>query len=189
MTRISCIVAAVTLLHVASGTASASVQLTVNFDLWQRAAGNTTKLDFVFDTPQVITDQYSALGVLFPDGDDYVAPVSVPPPGSDGWFLRDTWGDLQTTFVFDDLQTAIGFTAGIGHFFSLYSGDTLVYESPEFGTNPFIGAISTIPFDRVVMSRSGGGPAVDTFWFGGTVPAPGTIAVLALAFVGSRRRR
>ncbi len=170
-------------------TATASVVLTGNYLNWQNAAGNSTKLDFVFDTPQVITDQYAALGVLFPDGNDYVAPASVPPPGSDGWFLQDTWGDLQTTFLFDDFQTAIGFTAPGGHFFKLYSGDTLVYASPEFGNNPFMGAISTVPFDRVVMSRSGGGPAVDTFWFGGTIPAPATIAVLALAFVGSRRRR
>jgi len=168
MTRISCIVAAVTFSHVASGAATASVQLTVNFELWQSAAGNSTELDFVFDTPQILTDQYAALGVLFPDGDDYAAPFGAP-PGSDGWFLRDTWGNLQTTFLFDDFQTAIGFTEGNTHFFKLYSGDTLVYASPEFGTNPFIGAISTIPFDRFVMSSSGGGPYIDTFWFGGTV--------------------
>jgi len=62
MTRISFIVA--------SGTAMASVQLTVNFDMWQIEAGNSTALDFVFDTPQVITDEYAALGVLFPDGDE-----------------------------------------------------------------------------------------------------------------------
>jgi len=168
--------------------ATASVVLTGNYVNWQNAAGNSTKLDFVFDTPQVITDQYAAVGVLFPDGDDYAAPFDGP-PGSDGWFLRDTWGNLQTTFLFDDFQTAIGFSETSGHFFKLYSGDALVYASPEFGNNPFIGAISTVPFDRVVMSSSGGGPYIDTFWFGGTVPTPGTIAVLALAFTGSRRRR
>jgi hypothetical protein len=168
----------------------AAVTLTGNFSAWSVQAGDFAELDFNLGSPQILSNQYESLGVTFPDGDDFVSYVEQASGSSDKWFLRDTWGDLQTTFLFSQPQSAIGFKFGSGHFFRLYSGESLIYSSPEFGLNPFVGAISTIPFDRMVVSRSGGGPLVDTVWFGSTVPGPGGLAALGgAALLGRRRRR
>ncbi len=159
----------------------AAVTLTGNFSAWSAQAGDFAELDFNLGSPQILSNQYESLGVTFPDGDDFVSYVEQASGSSDKWFLRDTWGDLQTTFLFSQPQSAIGFKFGSGHFFRLYSGESLIYSSPEFGLNPFVGAISTIPFDRMVVSRSG---------FGGTVPGPGGLAALGgAALLGRRRRR
>jgi hypothetical protein len=182
--------AIVSLVASVTGPAVGSVTVTWNYQNWQGQAGNVTALDFNLGSAQILSNQYESLGVTFPDGDDYVAYFEQASGSSDKWFLRDRWGDLQTTFLFSQPQTAVGFKFGQGHFFKLYSGATMLYSSPEFGTTQFVGAISTIRFDRMVVSRSGGGPIVDTVWFGGTVPGPGGLAALGgAALLGRRRRR
>jgi hypothetical protein len=177
-----------TIIGFTAQAAHAAVTLTGNFSTWSAQSGIVTELDFNLGSAQILSSQYESLGVTFPDGDDYVAYFEQADWTTDKWVLADSWGDLKTTFLFTQPQIAVGFKFGTGHFFRLYAGESLIYSSPEFGLNPFIGAISTIPFDRMVVGRSSGGPFVDTVWFGGTVPGPAGLAVLLGASLCGRRR-
>jgi hypothetical protein len=91
--------AIVSLVASITGPAVGSVTVTWNYQNWQSQAGNVTALDFNLGSAQILSNQYESLGVTFPDGDDYVAYFEQASGSSDKWFLRDSWGDLQTTFL------------------------------------------------------------------------------------------
>ncbi|MBL9141366.1 MAG: hypothetical protein JNK53_05815 [Phycisphaerae bacterium] len=75
-----------------------------------------------------------------------------------------------------------------GYLIQFFNGDTLLGQTTVFGT---VGAISTVPFDRVVLAApwSTDIPWLSNVWFS-PIPGPGAAAVLlgALA-LGNRRRR
>jgi hypothetical protein len=82
----------------------------------------------------------------------------------------------------------VGTPSDHGYLVQFFSGDLLMGQSTVFGA---VGAISTVPFDRVVI----GAPlATDIVRFSGVyfspIPGPGGAAVLlgALAFAPRRRR-
>jgi len=75
-----------------------------------------------------------------------------------------------------------------GYLIQFFAGDTLLGQSTVFGT---VGAISTVPFDRVVLAAplATDIPWLSNVWFA-PIPGPGGAAVLlgALAFAPRRRR-
>jgi hypothetical protein len=74
--------------------------------------------------------------------------------------------------------------------FELYSENQLVYTSGVFGSGfiHFAGIVSDVPIDQIRISEPVFGVTfIDNLYF--AVPAPGGLAVLALAALAPRRRR
>jgi hypothetical protein len=165
------------------------------FENWSAAAGPASKIDFVFDRWQFVTDQYQHLGVTLPDGNVIGFPQS-------GLFQQDGWGaenyigtPAQIRLVFDAPRYAIGAWFPGTLFAKLYWQGELVYSSPDLFTFPlsyaFGGIVSTTPFDEVVFYRPSIHIAIDDIYFGNAIPAPGAVAlgVIATLAAGRRRRR
>jgi hypothetical protein len=158
---------------------------------WQAAVGDFATLDFTgLQNGEVLFDQYSDLGVLFPDGNDTVRNV----PSifiEDGWGLRDNFTGT-ITIEFDTPRTAIASDhPGFATFFLYWEGKPV--GRADFlngGAGNFSGILSSIPFDAVeIVDVTGGSVAIDDLHF--SIPTPSALTCIGggLAMVLSRRRR
>ncbi|MFO0829880.1 MAG: hypothetical protein U0572_17190 [Phycisphaerales bacterium] len=183
----------------ATGTAQAGFTLIKDdFTAWSGQAGAFTTIGFN-DLPNntLVTDQYCGLGVTFTDPDPNViqAPNLFSIYPQDGAGLN---GVCLIEMAFSQPLDAIAWHFPGIIFAELYSGDTLLYQSPLLGNsglNWFAGLVSDTAFDRV---RIHGEPPdqygqchyvfLDNLYFS-TVPAPPVLALLGLAGVLAHSRR
>jgi hypothetical protein len=172
-----------------SALAFADVEIYEDFSEWGLAAGDYATLDFTgFEQNEVLFDQYSDLGVLFPTPNAYFR------PGED-LFPTDNWGATSTfgpgiNLAFDSPQQwiAADFPGDIA--FRLYSDGAFVEEifilGGGFGN--FGGIVADGLFDRVeIIDPIDGFVSVDNVYFG--VPAPGALGLFAISLLRSARRR
>lgn len=184
-------------------SAQASYYFQSNLSSWLNQAGapatRATLFDYLpysFPPQEVPGSIFSDLGVNLSSSAPLLASC-VPTTGI--WWINPTAAGASIEIRFDTPQTAIFlntnailpngdfYPTGFGSTKSYYSGDTLV-ASTVYGE---IGIISTVAIDRVVVTPNEAenwvyiGP---TFYF---VPAPGALALVALAPAvrGGRRRR
>ena len=159
-------------------------------DEWIAAVGRFTTIDFTgFPDGTFITDQYADLGVLFVGGNEniFLSDNAFP---NDGAGLDDG-GFTPIAVSFDTPQAwiAVDFPGTVQ--FELFSGGELIYTSSAFGGGGagfFAGLVSTELFDAAVIDDPGDfSVAIDDLHFG--VPAPATLALLALGSLFSTRRR
>ena len=168
-----------------SAPAHAGVQEFTDKDEWIDAVGEFTTIDFTgFPEGTFITDQYVDLGVLFTDGNDTIQEWG---GFIDGHGLR---GSDTITIAFDSAQAYIGVDFPGDIQIDLFAGGNLIYSALFIagGKGNFAGLVSTELFDSAFLSD----PIVpsvfiDDLHFG--VPAPGTLALLALGALTQRRRR
>lgn len=155
---------------------------------WSAAAGDFKTVDFVLGTPQLLGEQYSALGIHFTGGNDIAKTA-----GS----YQDGWGMVPNGLTppliemeFDEPQFAFAIKfPGISGFTLLSSG-VPIWSGNWAGSAPvYLGVTSTFAFDEVHVISSLGFPSVDDLYFSSSIPAPATAMVLFALFVGSRRRR
>jgi hypothetical protein len=184
MNRILCSVALILVLL--SAPARAGVQEFTDKDEWIDAVGEFTTIDFTgFPEGTFITDQYADLGVLFTDGNDTIQESGV---FMDGHGLR---GSGIITLAFDLPQAYIGVDYPGAMKIELFNEGRLIYTSSDFGgggMGHFAGLLSTSLFDGAVLSDWVDGTVfIDDLHFG--VPAPGSLALLALGALCTRRRR
>ena len=156
-------------------------------DEWIAAVGDFTTIDFTgFAQGTFITDQYADLGILFTDGNDtfFFTPS----------FINDSWGvdgNGNISVVFDTPQAWIGVDFPGFLTIELFSAGNLIHTA-EFGfggVGNFGGLVSSQLFDAAVLVEGipGFEAEIDDLHFG--VPAPATLALLALATLFSTRRR
>ncbi len=101
-----------------------------------------------FPEGTIITDEYAKLGVLFLDGDDWVQCCSYDLFPQDGVGLH-TNGVIH--LLFSDPRRWVAADGGDLMFVLFFEG-VLVYESSEAGSfEPFLGLLSTTPFDAVTV--------------------------------------
>ena len=173
-------------------TTRAAVVEYTNKAAWQNGASGYSTITFTeLPANTWITNQYAHLGISFTDGSDQV--VYMP-----GAFLNDDFG-LNGAFDSSTLQfsqpvhsIAVDFPGRTT--FKLYYQGQLTYTSTDFGGGGagwFAGLISDRPFDKVVMYDPTGDFVVDDLYFGPAIPAPGALALAAVAgaFTSRRRRR
>ena len=157
-------------------------------DSWIAAVGRFTTIGFTgFPDGTFITDQYANLGVLFTDGFDNIACCSKNTFPNDGAGL-DGHSAIHLSFDSPQAWIAVHFPGDVQ--IDLFSGDILLSTSVFLpgGVGNFGGVISTQLFDTVVISDpSVGDVFIDDLHFG--VPAPPTLALLALASLFSPRSR
>ncbi|MFO0875061.1 MAG: hypothetical protein U0575_13965 [Phycisphaerales bacterium] len=180
---------------VAGLTARAATAGFVEFEdagAWFAAAGPTTTIDFVLGTPQVLNNQYVGMGVVFPDGNDVAFAAATF--NLDGWGVQGAPG-VPGAVVAQLLEAhhAIGFVYHGNIVCKLYANDQLVYSSTLFGAQgtdgAFAGIVSTVLFDRVVVTDPLDGQLfVDNMYFD-AVPGPTASVLIAGWLVGGRRRR
>jgi hypothetical protein len=165
---------------------------------WNTAVPSFTTIQFS-EVPlySSVTDQYAPLGVIFTPGDDWTDfnPALWP---SDGFGLRGGFTQsgnvLPIIMEFETPLTSLAIRYPGSTKFLMFSGGIQIGETNSFyGFNPwsFAGIVSDTPFDKLIISNTtGGANSMDTLYFGGFVPAPGTAVVLALggAALGLRRR-
>ncbi len=156
---------------------------------WQAAVGPFTTIDFTgLPNGTFVTDQYAELGILFTDGNDFIH--------MSGSHVNDGWGlggneAIHLSFDTPQAWIAVDFPGGLK--IELFKDGALIYTSGNFGlggTGNFGGLLSSQPFDGVVLTDwIVGDVFIDDLHFG--VPAPPTLALLALASLFSRcsRRR
>lgn len=162
-------------------------------DDWVAAVGAFTTINFTGqDQWDVITDQYNDLGVTFTDGNDFIYHTGAFV--NDGIGLHGSWNDLQITIEFDEPLLWFGINHPGPAEIELYLGDQMVgsYFNAWGTSDAFTGVVSKALFDRVRVTRplTQSAPLIDDLHFG--IPAPGAIAVLALAGMlcpGRRRSR
>lgn len=168
---------------------SAEVAAFDDFGLWQAAAGEFTTITFTEFTPDLVTDQYAELGVLFTDGND----LNIPSPTGfplDGWGL-DGGPDDKITLEFSQSQYSLAMHYPGGVVVQLYLDDVSLGEpldSPTSGFNNFFGIVSEVGFNRAVIYDPDILVAIDNLYFGPPIPAPAGLALLALAGIRLRRR-
>jgi len=153
------------------------------------AMGPITTLDFTgFPQFTVITDQYADLGVVFPEGNEFVLGESFETFPQDGWGLRA--GETMT-LEFDAPINAIASDFPGGLSMDLFRDGQLVGDSSDFGVSgagQFGGLISNEPFDMAVLSAIGITFSIDDLHFA-TVPTPATFVLLPGLILFSRSRR
>jgi hypothetical protein len=162
-------------------------------DEWEQAVGAFTTIDFTgFEPLTLITDQYADLGVLFTDEND-VTVHSWDVFVNDGEGLEGSNFDDQITVEFDLPHLWFAVDHAGSAFIDVYDDDIFLGTFEHFagGAGKFTGIVSDLAFNKIVIHRGGDSPPfIDDLHFG--IPAPGAIAVLALAGLlgtGSRRRR
>jgi hypothetical protein len=159
-------------------------------DEWIAAVGDYTTIDFTgFDEGTKITDQCADLGILFTDGYDFI--------DFGQSYLNDGVGlyggyyeDIDVAFDAWQAWIAVGYPGSVQ--FDFYCGEELIHSSPFYttGAGNFAGVVSSVLFDKVVLSGPiGGSVSIDDLYFG--VPAPSALAMFVLfsASVGWRYRR
>jgi hypothetical protein len=188
----------------ASSFAHAEITIFNNdFAGWQAAAGQVTTVDFVEDSPPgfVYFDHYASSGVLL----HYQFPFDPTVPfwyrydstsAPFGAWLHDNGGissgiDVPLGFRFTEAIHAFAFlppSNADGLYLNLYREGVaiggVVFQTAPWGTTR--GVYSSEAFDEVRVS---GNPRLDDIYFQ-TIPAPGALAVSALAMpLVARRRR
>ena len=167
----------------------ADVATTFNYSQWQAMVGEYSTIDFTgFSDGTPINTQYAPVGVTF-TGASFIFASS--------GFVNDSWGlhgPSGLHLYFDEPQSWIAVHHAGNAYFKLYSGGELVGTgayNPVGGIGSFVGAVSDIAFDEVVITK----PSFDGFNIGiddlhwGGVPAPGALGLLGIAGLSSRRRR
>jgi len=172
--------------------ASAGVQEFTTHDGWFDAVGGSANVSIIdfdeFPINTTITDHYQSYGVTF-SGLNFIS-FSDTNHDPDNFAIRMFNGN---DIFFDEPIKYFGADIGGTVEYELYSGDTLLHESQWFGSPPseeFGGIISDIPFDRIHVEDPFDSLAI--FWdmhFGPPIPAPATLAPLALMLLGRCRRR
>jgi hypothetical protein len=175
---------------------NASVTVTTNHQQWQANVSAHTTIDFT-DQPNftTITTQYAQVGITFTDGNDFVQVTTSFPTDSHGLISTDGFAQLGTvhmSFALPTTSLAFHFIGGLQ--IELYNMGRIVYTSANYsaGFTPFVGLVSTIPFDAAIV-RDYDDPtiAIDNIYFGPPIPAPGAMTLLgigALALTAKRRR-
>ncbi len=158
---------------------------------WHSAVGHHESVDFTqFPPGTQITDQFDGFTV------DNLTFIHNSASFSDGHGLRGRDGIL---LQFDTPQHALAVEhLGVVRF-TLYLKSELVGTTTGFsypgvpGPVYFSGVTSGVPFDEVYMFRPmppfpSNVISIDTLYWG-TIPAPGALALLGIAFLQTRRRR
>ena len=157
-------------------------------DEWIAAVGDYTTIDFTgFAEGTYITDQYADLGILFTDGDDWIHRSQSYHDGA-GLTSGNYPELIETAFWEAQAWLAVDYPGDVQ--FDLYSGSELIYTASFYagGAGNFGGVLSTVPFDRVVISDPVDGFVyIDDLHFG--VPGPSTIAAMGMLCFLSRRNR
>ena len=170
-----------------SAPAHGGVQEFTDKDEWIAAVGQFTTIGFTgFEIGTFITNQYADLGILFTDGNDSIqfSPTAFP---NDEWGL-DGNGDIAVAFDTPQLWIGVDFPGFMR--LELYDEGRLIYRSSNFlpgGVGNFAGLLSNDLFDAAVLIDPAGEAEIDDLHFG--VPAPGTLALLALGAICAPRRR
>ncbi|MCH8164454.1 MAG: hypothetical protein IH889_02490 [Planctomycetes bacterium] len=157
-----------------------------DYEEWQAAVGRFETIPFTgFPQGTFITDQYADLGILFTDGNDSIAFA--------GSFINDGVGldgNGNISMSFDTPQAWIGVDFPGFLSIELFSAGKLIHTA-EFGSagvGNFGGLISSKLFDAAVLIDPLGRDAeIDDLHFG--IPAPPTLALVALASLFSARSR
>lgn len=155
-------------------SAGADVTVFTNKPQWQSTVGAYTTLTFVeYPVFTIITNQYHDQGIDFTDGNDHVITSS---SYSDNHGLRsfDGFGNLGTIHMsFSQPRYSLGFDFIGGLRIELYSQGEPIFTSGPYnaGFTPFVGLVSTIPFDSaVVWDYADAVVAIDNIHFGPPVP-------------------
>ena len=158
-----------------------------NKPTWQGAAGNYSTITFTeLPVNTLITNQYSNLGVLFTDNSDYIFQNQAFV--NDGYGLNGALDFTTLHFTQPMYSIAADFPGSLD--FRLYYLGNLIFQSTHFGNGGpgwFAGLVSDNPFDKVVIFDSG--LFIDDLHFGPAIPAPGALALAAIAGAFSSRRR
>lgn len=173
--------------------ASAQVLETTNRTLWQNSGGSYTTLNFT-DLPNftIVTTQYSTQGITFTDGNDHVHAVSGYSDGH-GLVSSDGFGNIGTIHAsFAQPMRWLGFDFIGALRVTLYSDGAPFYvgtfHHADFG--PFLGFVSTQPFDAFVADNPAGNViAIDNIHFGPPIPGPGAPALMLAALLAGRPHR
>ena len=127
-------------------------------------------------------------------GNDFIFITASFPSDGHGLVSSDAFGDPGTVHM-DLTQPQYAFAIEHTDFVTIefYQGSQLLYSSAMFAADftPFVGFISTEPFDRVIaLDLTGSVLTIDNIYFNGAIPAPGTLVVTGMAtLIGLRRRR
>ena len=157
---------------------------------WEAAVGRFTTIDFTgFPEATNITNQYEDLGITFTDGIDLIRLNNNTFP-NDGAGLDGLANGIEVSFDTPQLWIAVEYPGDVR--FELFSEGGLIFTStdnfPGGGAGFFAGLLSTQPFDAVIISDpTDSFISIDDLHFG--VPAPPTLALLALATLFGARRR
>ena len=182
-------VACALLLLSAPAGADVIVQEFTDANEWESAVGEFSTINFdTLPGGTPLDDQYAHLGVTFGPWVWEIAGEKAISP--------EPHGSIQV--FFDEPQAWAAFEPGFNLGVRLFSEGKMIYESElgAFGKHdgtPFGGVISSKPFDEMVIYRptifgGDGGTTIDALHWG--IPAPGSLALLALAgMVGPSRRR
>ncbi len=162
---------------------------------WLDAVGHHEFIGFTgYAQHTVITTQYASQGIVFTDTNNTIwNSISFPSDGA-GLLSNDFQSAGTIHMAFDGFRTAIGFDiVGLVQI-ELWSDSQLMYTSQLYVDEftPFIGFISTIPFDQAIaIDPFDGTVALDNIYFGAPIPAPPVLGLLAMACImrPSRRRR
>jgi hypothetical protein len=173
---------------------TAEVTQTYNKSLWQQTVQNWTTIDFT-GWPQFthIYDQYASQWVVFADDNEYTvtSPLAFP-NDSHGLNSNDGFIPGQITCQFDRDMYWVAVDHPTDIRIHLYLHGRLTFTSNIFigsTNNRFAGLISSEPFDTAVIQRTvNSSVAIDDLFFG-TIPAPGTLPLLAALLFSSQRRR
>jgi len=185
---------AVIVTTLASGTRAAAAFVTYDsFESWASATNEFTTIafdDLPLDT--FVSDQYSSLGAVFPDGNDFVVCCSLVTYPLDGAGLNGNGGPINIEFTSPVNWIGVHFPGSMK--ISLYNDGSLVYSSGLLGgsgANFFAGVVSTMPFDRAILvDLADNEVSIDNLYFGTPIPAPPAMAFLLLGLgPGWRRRR
>jgi hypothetical protein len=169
-----------------------TVTAITNRSQWLSTVGSHTYIGFTeFPEFTIITDQYAENGVAFTDGNDFIFTSSSFPSDGAGLVGADPlFGTISMAFVESRFALAFEFTGTMQ--VALYANATLLYTSSIYvgGFNPFIGFVSTEPFDSAVaMDPSGSIVTLDNLYFGAPVPAPAAGVVWVGMILSKSRRR
>jgi hypothetical protein len=176
--------------------ANASVTVITNPQQWQSAVTSYSTLTFT-DLPHqtVVTTQYSHLGITFTDGNDFTHVSPSFPSDGHGLVSTQATGFANITMSFPERTYWLAFDYVGGLQVELFNNGNLIFTSNTYlaGFNPFVGLISTEPFD-LALAHDWFDPtvAVDNIHFGPAIPGPGALTLLGLApiaLTGMRKRR
>ncbi len=146
------------------GTALAGVTEFTDRQAWFNAVDEVvTTIGFnEFTCGTIVTNQYEDLGVLFPDGDDFVICCGHLCPDDGAGLAGDS--PVSVAFTTREPQTVIAIEFVEYVVISLFASGELIYTSDGFSGpgGPFAGLISTEPFDTAVFSDpTDGGTIID----------------------------
>jgi hypothetical protein len=174
-----------------SNSALGTVTIITNAAQWQAKAQNFTTLTFTDHPPfTIITNQYADAGITFTDGNDFIRATT---SYSDGQGLMSIdpggLGTIHASFDSPILSLAIEYLGGLQ--FELHAGGEMIFTSILYsaGFTPFVGVVSTVPFDSVIIRDYDDDiVSVDNLHFG-TIPGPSAIVIVCLGAMASTPNR